>query len=45
MSVCRVRRGIITLPSYSYEGYNKVIKKIAKGSNFKNICKRVADIW
>ena len=30
---------------YSYEGYNKVIKKITKGSNFKNICKRVADVW
>ena len=30
---------------YSYEGYNKVIKKITKGSNFKNICKRVADMW
>ena len=30
---------------YSYEGYNKVIKQITKGSNFKNICKRVADIW
>ena len=30
---------------YSYEGYNKVIKKITRGSNFKNICKRVADVW
>ena len=30
---------------FSYEGFNKVIKKITKGSNFKNICKRVADVW
>ena len=30
---------------FSYEGFNKKIKKSTRHSNFKNVCKRIAEQW